>query len=301
MNSNHPREMLSAYLDGELTAEETAVIEEHLASCEECRVTLEIWRSNDKLITGIVEPASSEMTAENIMDTARRSSNEQNIHSISPQSRTAQFVAFAMAAAAALMLCFRIPWDITESGPEINSKPAIAKPIEKPEEDESVFENDPYSYLSVDISNNVSVTASAPIINNLDMVGNLNVGLNVEPMLNQYEVILLRAVTADEDEDAGAELLNIQKAAKNSDLLTKTQSARAFTISAPDYDEHLRRMEMLLTRIYNVDESSAKDEAPAIQKAISSNDLIMRNGQLRNALQEYNEKVNKKAMESQSK
>ena len=37
----HPEELLSAYLDGELTADERASVEEHLASCAPCRAELE--------------------------------------------------------------------------------------------------------------------------------------------------------------------------------------------------------------------------------------------------------------------
>ena len=45
MNHDEWRERLSRYLDGEATAEESGLVQAHLASCAECRATIQGWES----------------------------------------------------------------------------------------------------------------------------------------------------------------------------------------------------------------------------------------------------------------
>jgi len=51
-------ELLSAYFDGELTESEKLKVEEHIASCDECSVILEIYReiSNTTSVSNVVVP-----------------------------------------------------------------------------------------------------------------------------------------------------------------------------------------------------------------------------------------------------
>jgi anti-sigma factor RsiW len=45
MKTNHPEQLLSLYVDDELTGEERREVSEHLASCESCRLSIEEMRA----------------------------------------------------------------------------------------------------------------------------------------------------------------------------------------------------------------------------------------------------------------
>ncbi len=45
MKTNHPEQLLSLYVDNELTGEERREVSEHLASCESCRLSIEEMRA----------------------------------------------------------------------------------------------------------------------------------------------------------------------------------------------------------------------------------------------------------------
>ena len=52
----HPEELLSAYLDGEITADERAYVDEHLTTCSRCRAELDEERDDFFFIDGEKEP-----------------------------------------------------------------------------------------------------------------------------------------------------------------------------------------------------------------------------------------------------
>jgi anti-sigma factor RsiW len=45
MKTNHPEQLLSLYVDDELTGEERREVSEHLAACESCRLSIEEMRA----------------------------------------------------------------------------------------------------------------------------------------------------------------------------------------------------------------------------------------------------------------
>src|SRR3954451_23418036 len=57
MSSGHPRALLSAYLDGEITPEERSVVEQHLAGCAECRTVLADYRRIGMNVREMPRPA----------------------------------------------------------------------------------------------------------------------------------------------------------------------------------------------------------------------------------------------------
>ncbi|HEX9258709.1 MAG TPA: zf-HC2 domain-containing protein [Acidimicrobiales bacterium] len=50
---NHPDDLLSALVDGELTADDAAAVEAHVGSCESCRADVEAVRSVRDLVRGL--------------------------------------------------------------------------------------------------------------------------------------------------------------------------------------------------------------------------------------------------------
>ena len=54
MTDQHPRNLLGAYADGELTAEETARVAQHLTTCTECNREVALIRSMGGLVRGMV-------------------------------------------------------------------------------------------------------------------------------------------------------------------------------------------------------------------------------------------------------
>ena len=61
MDCKQTRELLAAYLDGELSSAEKAGVERHLAECRECRLELESLREAQKAIrSALIAGASSQ-------------------------------------------------------------------------------------------------------------------------------------------------------------------------------------------------------------------------------------------------
>ena len=63
-------ELISAGVDGELTAEETRILEEHLDHCQACRALLEELRSIHEEMSGLNVPAPAGL-AEGVMERVR--------------------------------------------------------------------------------------------------------------------------------------------------------------------------------------------------------------------------------------
>ena len=55
----HPREQLSAYLDGALTPAERAAVDTHLGSCADCRARLAELRGVSALLRSLPDPMPS--------------------------------------------------------------------------------------------------------------------------------------------------------------------------------------------------------------------------------------------------
>jgi anti-sigma factor RsiW len=63
---DHPLDRLSAYLDGELTDDERASVEDHLAACPDCRLRLAAWRRLAAAVHGEALPGVPEGLQERI-------------------------------------------------------------------------------------------------------------------------------------------------------------------------------------------------------------------------------------------
>ena len=50
MEHEYIKDLLSAYHDRELSPEQTAVVEEHLGSCAECRAELDHFKALDRIV-----------------------------------------------------------------------------------------------------------------------------------------------------------------------------------------------------------------------------------------------------------
>lgn len=70
MNCNEARDLLSAKLDGELSPEELANLEVHLASCKECQSIYEAYCALDADLAELAEPPAT--LRESVMETIRR-------------------------------------------------------------------------------------------------------------------------------------------------------------------------------------------------------------------------------------
>lgn len=70
MNCNEARDLLSAKLDGELSPEELANLEAHMASCEECAMIYQAYCDMDAQLGQLAEPPAA--LHESVMETIRR-------------------------------------------------------------------------------------------------------------------------------------------------------------------------------------------------------------------------------------
>ncbi len=57
MNCHHARQLISPYLDGQLTGREMLDLGDHLAGCESCRVEMQSLRQMKTLLRGLHTPA----------------------------------------------------------------------------------------------------------------------------------------------------------------------------------------------------------------------------------------------------
>lgn len=99
---------IDAHLDGELSAEEKAAFERHLASCESCRrllATEQQWRAH---LRDLPAPALSSAAADNLLAAA---------HARQGGKRQGAWLGTAIAASLALGLTLGIYWPGTPTGP----------------------------------------------------------------------------------------------------------------------------------------------------------------------------------------
>jgi len=74
MEHEKARELFTDYLDGELSGEEKAALEEHLAECEECRAEWESFSRTVGEVSGLLSVAAPDDFAREVEQKIRRRS-----------------------------------------------------------------------------------------------------------------------------------------------------------------------------------------------------------------------------------
>ncbi|HRS96336.1 MAG TPA: zf-HC2 domain-containing protein [Candidatus Latescibacteria bacterium] len=106
------RDLLSAYLDGETTPEETARVDAHLNTCEACRVVLARYRTIERAIAGEVPgadpaPQDSAVFTDAVMSRIREVADRPTLKAHILKWRTPVVSALAIAATVVLALYLR--------------------------------------------------------------------------------------------------------------------------------------------------------------------------------------------------
>ena len=109
MNGGHPSDRLSAYLDGELPAGETAAIEHHLQGCPACRAELDATAQMRQLLRQLASPVAPFGMVERLL--------------IRPRRRVLP-IAWAASAAAAVAL------GLIAAGTTTSTPPAVTKLVQ---------------------------------------------------------------------------------------------------------------------------------------------------------------------------
>ena len=136
------RNLLSAYVDGETTPEETARADAHLRTCEACRVVLARYRTIERAISGEVPgsdhaPQDSAAFAKAVMSRIREAGNRPTIKARILTWRTPIVSALAIAATVVLALYLR-----PRPQPE-PTQPAPAATVLSPHERQEIGETAP--------------------------------------------------------------------------------------------------------------------------------------------------------------
>jgi HEAT repeat protein len=101
MNNNCDKELISAYLDGELSEPEETSVRLHLSECSECQAWYATFQRNRKALQRHPQIAPSSLARERL---ARRLDNEVLITSRRIKALARRRLAFALAAAAAILV-----------------------------------------------------------------------------------------------------------------------------------------------------------------------------------------------------
>jgi anti-sigma factor RsiW len=78
MKTNHPEQLLSSYLDDELTENERREVSEHLASCESCRQSIEELRA----LGGRIREAADVTLPDNFVYSVLRSARREKENTV---------------------------------------------------------------------------------------------------------------------------------------------------------------------------------------------------------------------------
>ncbi len=130
MNCERLREILSAWLDGELSAQDVEIVESHLNQCEDCRTAAEVSRRQDQELKQAfhwVRAASERLSQSVIQQLPERG---HSLDSFQPTSQRAQIasrrrstLAYWVTLLAAAAACFVLGLSVAsqKSKPELNS------------------------------------------------------------------------------------------------------------------------------------------------------------------------------------
>ncbi|TET37518.1 MAG: hypothetical protein E3J72_05640 [Planctomycetota bacterium] len=141
MNNNCDKELISAYLDSELSEPEEASVRLHLSECSECQAWYTTLQRNRKVLQRHPQIAPSSLTRERL---ARRLNREVLITSHRMKAQARRRIAFALAAAAAILVLvagiFVITSmsDKTDKPDDIVKTPEIKTPETPPEPEEKL-------------------------------------------------------------------------------------------------------------------------------------------------------------------
>ena len=118
MNCEQTKDRLDEYLDGELSADDAAAVEQHLAGCEACRAELEALRKTAALVKSLPRVKAPEGLASDVKASlARRTTTRRSLI-----LRWASVGGWLAAAATLIIVIKLAPW---EGLPEADRRPAV--------------------------------------------------------------------------------------------------------------------------------------------------------------------------------